>query len=179
MKASIKCKRITGKYHLQTHYKKYRMVSSALCQLCECVDEDLLHFVTSCKILEEVRVKNVAFLADIVSSQDVTLWEDTIIDNHKLLQMWLDCTHPILDFNLTFQAITKIEEVSRNYLFAIHKQCPVLVAALPRGSRPGRQPTTECNCTYMAFPPSDSILRRVRLQIRMKCISWYGTCYSQ
>ena len=40
--ASIKCKIMTGKYHLdQAHYKKYRMISSALCLLCECDDEYL------------------------------------------------------------------------------------------------------------------------------------------
>ena len=67
--ASIKCKMMTGKCHLQAFYKMYGMVSSALCQLCKS-DEDLLHMVTSCKKLEEIRAKNVAYLENTVSSED-------------------------------------------------------------------------------------------------------------
>ena len=118
------------------------MISSALCQLYECDDEDLLHMVTACKKLEEMRAKYVAYLKNTVSSENTSLWEDIKNDSSKMLQIWLDCTHPIFNFTFPFQTLTNIEEISRNYLFAVHKERSILLAATPRKAGSGRRQNT-------------------------------------
>ena len=118
------------------------MISSALCLLCECDDEDLLHMVTACKKLEEIRAKYVAYLENTVSSENTSLREDIKNDNSKMLQIWLDCTHSIFNFTLPFQTVTNIEEISRNYLFAVHKEHSILLAATSRKVGSGRRQKT-------------------------------------
>ena len=120
------------------------MISSALCLLCECDDEYLLHMVTACKKLEEIRAKYVAFLENTVSSENTSLWEDIKNDNSKMLQIWLDFSHPIFNFTFPFQTVTNKEEISRNvnYLFAVHKERSILLAATSRKAGSGRRQKT-------------------------------------
>ena len=110
--------------------------------LCECDDEDLLHMVIACKKLEEIRAKYVVYLENTVSSENTSLWEDIKNDNSKMLQIWLDCTHPIFNFTFSFQTVTNIEEISRNYLFAVHKERAILLAATSRKAGSGRRQKT-------------------------------------
>ena len=118
------------------------MISSALCLLYECDDEDLLHMVTACKKLQEIRAKYVAYLENTVSSENTSLWEDIKNDNSKMLQIWLDCTHPIFNLTFPYQTVTNIEEISRNYLFAVHKERAILLATTSRKAGSGRRQKT-------------------------------------
>ena len=93
-RAIIKARMLTGTYLLQTHRKKFNMegASDATCPLCCLEDEDIVHMLTQCPALSEVRSLH---LDDVKRCLQDALgphaWSDLIRDTGTLVQLIIDC----------------------------------------------------------------------------------------
>lgn len=94
MRAIIKVRMVTGTYLLQTHRCKFKMdgITDATCPLCRLEEEDIVHMLTRCPALAQVRCQYITGLKQCF--QDALgprSWSDNIRDDITLVQLILDC----------------------------------------------------------------------------------------
>ena len=93
-RAIIKAGMLTGTYLLQTHRKKFSMegVSDATCPLCCLEDEDIVHMLTQCPALSEVRGLHLDYVKRCLQdSLGPHAWSDLIRDTGTLVPLIIDC----------------------------------------------------------------------------------------
>ena len=94
MRAINKVRMVTGTYLLQTHRCKFAMdgVTDATCPLCRLEDEDIVHMLTRCPALAQVRCQHLNGLKKCFQDElGPGSWSDNIRDDITLVQLILDC----------------------------------------------------------------------------------------
>ena len=102
-RANVKLRLLTGTYTLQSvRARVYRQIASPLCLLCREEEENVEHFILLCPTLERERVPHLkAIMAQIpYVFRDI---DQFYKDNHLLLHLILDPTHPCVSERLPLQ----------------------------------------------------------------------------
>jgi hypothetical protein len=119
-KAAIKCKLLTGTYPLQTTHRKFNQFEvDATCLLCKEEDETTKHFVATCSELKAIRDRHIPRLSKILQADKETTHD--ISDPAILTQMLLDCSG-LMSVHNSPAVVDETEKISRDYLYAIHKE---------------------------------------------------------
>ena len=127
-KAEIKLKMVTGTYMLQSTKARFsKNKLSAKCQICQNSDEDIKHFLLSCKGLEDTRqplMSDLLFkLADLLGGGI-----DKIKDSDMLIQIILDCTAVNALKDLSSDALIDLERQTQSYCYKLHiKRANILI----------------------------------------------------
>ncbi len=119
-KAEIKLKMVTGTYMLQTTKAKFsKNQITAKCQICGTTDEDIRHFLISCKALESIRQPLMSDL--LFKLNDLLGGGIHRIDGHDMLvQVLLDCTAVIILKTLSLDVLSDLERQTQTYCYKLH-----------------------------------------------------------
>ena len=127
-KANVKFRLLTGTYSLQyTRVHVYRQQMSATCLLCKTDDETLQHFILTCPTLNTVRELHIHKIIGYISHKRNTQFH--LLNDHLKLHLILDATHHCIKdlFLLKKEDVDEIEELTHNYLYALHfRTCSLL-----------------------------------------------------
>ena len=136
-KACIKLKLSVGKYHLQSHFNKFTSTVSPVCILCNAECEDIVHFIARCQGLSHIRSRYKGMIKDVLWSVYPMLCVAVDDDDDLFTQIVLDCTHPSLDVTLSDETIHMMEQVSRNFTYALHRDRTVKMCSIKDATGPG------------------------------------------
>ena len=126
VKRSIpKLRLLTGSYILQENRARFNQYSiDATCTLCGVGCESRMHFIVECSRLQPVRHKHILNLKSTLMSENSSVSVDLYTNNsEKLTQIILDCSKYGAGglLKLSKDSITKIEHISRNLCYDLHK----------------------------------------------------------
>jgi hypothetical protein len=118
-KASIKCRVLTGTYHLQSIHRKFNQNAvESTCLLCKAEEEYVVHFITSCDEFQAFRDIHLPRLYERLSDWYTNY--PALLDPPTTVQpLLLDCTAIISPRDFP-DVVANIERISRDYIFAIH-----------------------------------------------------------
>ena len=120
-RSTIKGKMLAGVYILQSTRAAFNQTMNKTCQLCLIKDEDMVHFLCKCPVLDSVRKP---LLCSLFAAVPYTVNDHPSAWCPKLLtQFILDVSHPkIHDIcPLVASYIPQIEQHARYMCFALHK----------------------------------------------------------
>jgi hypothetical protein len=119
-KAAVKCKLLAGTYPLQNTHRKFNQHAvDSTCLLCETGEEDVIHFLTSCEKLQELRDLHLPRLCEAIKGWDPT--HRILLDSTTIVQLLLDCS-TIISHSGSPDIVREVEKISRDYIYAIHCQ---------------------------------------------------------
>ena len=121
-KSIIKARIITGTLTLQIDKHKFsRYEHNTICQLCKTGDEDLMHFLLVCPILEGVRyemLKNIKH--EVMKNTESGTWMRIAENNDYLLKLIVDCRNLSDIFNGNAKFMDKIESLSKDLCYKLY-----------------------------------------------------------
>ena len=121
-RANTKLRLMTGTYTLQSICARvYKQIPSPQCLLCMREEESLEHFILLCPVLREERGSHLRVIMNCLPHiyKDIDLLYK---DNHLLLHLILDPTHPCILNILPLQkeTIEDLELYTQNFVHALH-----------------------------------------------------------
>jgi hypothetical protein len=124
IRGCFKVRLLTGQYRLQSSIAK-QSTGSPLCQLCQRDDEDLVHFLLHCEMLQTERNEFVERVRMQLATAGID--SDICIESDDLcLQLIIDCTKPHINVPVCLQS--ELETLSRLYCYAIRTKRSVIFA---------------------------------------------------
>ena len=85
---------------------------SPLCLMCKVGNEDTEHFILNCKKLEHIRGRYQNKLCNLLEDNKEVPFLEALLDSRSI-----QIAHPKTKFR-----IDELEEISRNYIFALHME---------------------------------------------------------
>ena len=119
-RANIKVRMLTGTYILQANRKAFNQTKNSTCPLCGKEDEDMIHFITECDKLENVRFSLMKIFIKLVPY--VYINHPSIWSRQMITQLILDPSHDSITeiLPLNDATIQRLEKWSRILLYKIH-----------------------------------------------------------
>jgi hypothetical protein len=116
-RACVKVKMLTHQYLTAEKSAKYKGTSSA-CPVCLSETETLAHLILYCPITAAERRRGISQLQDEVNP---SVWRIIQDDPDKLLQLILDCRHPLVNAYISDRTALRVECISRHMCFGLHR----------------------------------------------------------
>ena len=123
-RAIIKARMLTGTYLLRIHRKKFNIdgVSDATCPLCCLEDGVIVHMLTRCPALTEVRSSHLDDLKRrLQDALDPHAWSDLVTDTGTLVPLIIDCQKLAPDrIPEDRNLLNTIESYTRRFCYTLH-----------------------------------------------------------
>ncbi|CAC5387499.1 unnamed protein product [Mytilus coruscus] len=125
-RGGIKVRLITGTYVLQFNTSKFNQHEvSAVCPLCQCEDEDMVHFILKCNALFKYRktyIEELKLIMNSISNPNAFSWKRLVGDFRLLTQLILDAGVLIKQniLSCSEKTLIEIEDCSRKLCFSLH-----------------------------------------------------------
>ncbi|CAC5377138.1 unnamed protein product [Mytilus coruscus] len=123
-KATIKARLCTGTYIFQSQKARFSNINlDATCPICQLEEEDIIHFLTRCPVLEGIRRKSLSVIKIItISKIGLGNWNSNFHERTRIAQLILDCQQLALNNILPHDDLflNSIEELSRNLCYRLH-----------------------------------------------------------
>lgn len=118
-KGITKGRMMTGTYMLQaTKHKFNQQTEDPLCKCCAMESEDIVHMLTTCPVLHEVRKEGLSKMKHLVASMiGVDDWRRYFTDKVAITKLIIDCTH----FSHIFTKPEDIDAIMRLSTDLCHK----------------------------------------------------------
>ncbi|CAC5381889.1 unnamed protein product [Mytilus coruscus] len=122
-KATIKARLCTGTYIFQLQKARFSNINlDATCPICQLEEEDIIHFLTRCPVLEGIRRESLSVIKRItISKIGLGNWNSNFHERTCIAQLILDCQQLALNNILPHDDLflNSIEELSRNLCFPV------------------------------------------------------------
>lgn len=123
-KATIKARLCTGTYIFQSQKARFsNMNLDATCPICQLEEEDIIHFLTRCPVLEGIRRESLGVIKRItINKIGLGNWNSNFHERTCIAQLILDCQQLALNNILPLDDLflNSIEELSRNLCYRLH-----------------------------------------------------------